>query len=145
MNSIIKDERYELLLEEIKATLVEKSFEERMAKIEMYHRIGEMLRTANSEITALTKEVSKDLGLSERSLWFSVKFYDTYPTLDALPDGKAVSWNKVKLLLSGETKDDTIDLTKVAKGLIKRYGYEDAIKVAEATISLATYETCDRV
>lgn len=135
MNPIIKDERYELLLEEIKATLVEKSFEERMAKIEMYHTIGELLRTTDSEITALTKEVSKDLGLSERSLWFAVKFYDTYPKITELPDGKATSWNKVKALLSGDSKkEDTIDLTKIAKGLIKRYGNDDALEVAHITI-----------
>jgi hypothetical protein len=135
MPDIIKDDRYELLLENIKATLVEKSFEERMAKIEMYHVVGELLRTAESDITALTKEVSKDLNLSERSLWFAVKFYDTYPTLESLPDGKAVSWNKVKALLSdGSKKEDTLDLDKVAKGLIKRYGQEDAISIAELTL-----------
>jgi hypothetical protein len=138
MLDIIKDESYDLLLDTIKATLVEKSFEERMAKIEMYHTIGELLRTTDRDITALTREVSKDLNLSERSLWFAVKFYDTYPTLQALPEGKAVSWNKVKLMLSdGAQKEDTIDLTKVAKGLIKRYGVEDAISIAESTLVYA--------
>lgn len=138
MLDIIKDESYDLLLDTIKATLVEKSFEERMAKIEMYHTIGELLRTTDRDITALTREVSKDLSLSERSLWFAVKFYDTYPTLQALPEGKAVSWNKVKLMLSdGAQKEDTIDLTKVAKGLIKRYGPEDAISIAESTLVYA--------
>jgi len=141
MLDIIKDESYDLLLDTIKATLVEKSFEERMAKIEMYHTIGELLRTTDRDITALTREVSKDLNLSERSLWFAVKFYDTYPTLQALPEGKAVSWNKVKLMLSdGAQKEDTIDLTKVAKGLIKRYGIEDAIEVAKITINLSQNE-----
>lgn len=142
MLDIIKDESYDLLLDNIKATLVEKSFEERMAKIEMYHTIGELLRTTDRDITALTREVSKDLNLSERSLWFAVKFYDTYPTLEALPEGKAVSWNKVKLMLSdGAQKEDTLDLTKIAKGLIKRYGTEDAIEVARITINLSKNET----
>lgn len=135
MNLIIKDESYDLLLDEIKGTLVEKSFEERMAKIEMYHTVGQLLRTSNRDITALTKEVSKDLSLSERSLWFAVKFYDEYPTLDELPDGKACSWNKVKKLLSGgDTKEDTIDLSKIAKGLIRRYGLEEAKAVAEIVL-----------
>lgn len=135
MPNIIKDESYDLLLDTIKATLVEKSFEERMAKIEMYHTIGELLRTTDRDITALTREVSKDLNLSERSLWFAVKFYDTYPIMDALPEGKAVSWNKVKLMLSdGAQKEDTIDLTKVAKGLIKRYGIEEAKEVAQIVL-----------
>lgn len=135
---VIKDEGYDQLLDEIRATLVEKSFEERMARIEMYHLVGSALRSYNRDITALTKEVSKDLNLSERSLWFAVKFYDTYPTLDLLPDGKAVSWNKVKKLLSGEKKEDTIDLTKVAKGLVKRYGIDDSIIIAENTLLYAS-------
>ena len=131
----VKDESYEVLLDEIKSTLVEKSFEERMAKIEMYHTVGQLLRSSSRDITALTKEVSKDLSLSERSLWFAVKFYDEYPTLDALPDGKACSWNKVKKLLSGgDKKEDTIDLQKIAKGLIKRYGLEEAKQVAEMVL-----------
>lgn len=135
MNNIIKDESYDLLLDEIKSTLVEKSFEERMAKIEMYHTVGQLLRSSDRDITALTKEVSKDLNLAERSLWFAVKFYDTYPTLNALPDGKACSWNKVKKLLSsGDQKEDTLDLQKVAKGLIKRYGLDDARHIAEIVL-----------
>lgn len=138
---VIKDEGYGLLLEEIKATLIEKSFEERMVRIEMYHLIGASLRNYGRDITMLTKEVSKDLNLSERSLWSAIKFYDTYPTvesLESLPDGKATSWNKIKKLLSGEKKEDTIDLSKVAKGIIKRYGLEDAVSIADLVLTYAS-------
>lgn len=142
---IVKDEAYEHLLQEIKAIETERSCNERMERIYMYHEIGVLIRDFqqghNFGVTQFIKELHKDLKYSERSLWFAKDFADKFPTIEeaeaALPDGKATSWTKVKSLLGGgEVKeDDTLDLTKVAKGLIKRYGLERAKMVAQIVMT----------
>lgn len=136
----IKDEVYTSLVEDIKATLVEGSFTERMARIETYHKIGEEVRnfeqSTKRNVTATVKALSGDLNLAERSVWTAVKFYDTYPDMSALPDGKAISWTKVKRLLGDGTEEKEIDLNKVALGIVKRYGIDDAKVIAALIASI---------
>lgn len=134
----IKDEHYQSLVEEIKAALVEGSFTERMARIETYHKIGEDVRNFSKEmnrnVTATVQALSNDLNIAERSVWTAVKFYDTYPDISALPDGKAISWSKVKKLLGEGTEEKVLDLEKIAAGIIKRYGEQNAKKIAESIL-----------
>jgi len=136
----IKDEHYTNLVEELKATLVEGSFAERMARIETYHKIGEEVRkfssTLNRNVTATVTALASDLNVAERSVWTAVKFYDTYPDMSALPDGKAISWTKVKRLLGDGTEEKETDLNKVALGIVKRYGIDDAKVIAALIASI---------
>lgn len=134
----IKDEHYQSLVEDIKAALVEGSFTERMARIETYHKIGEEVRRfsadMNRNVTATVQALSNDLNIAERSVWTAVKFYDTYPDINALPDGKAISWSKVKKLLGEGTEEKVLDLEKIAAGIVKRYGEQNAKKIAESIL-----------
>ena len=151
-NTVIKDEAYAALLEEIKAVETERSHAERMERVLMYHDIGCLIRDfkeqrKNLSIDSFIKEIHKDLKFAERSLWFAKACAEKWPTqeelISALPDGKATSWTKVKFLLGGGTEktDDTIDLTKVARGLIKRYGVQDAKEIAEQVLIYAREST----
>ena len=143
--AIIKDESYLELLEEIRAAEAEHSFAERIERIYMYHDIGCLIRDYQKEkqlgVTAFIKELHLDLKYAERSLWFAKECAERWKTreeLDAnLPDGKATSWAKVKLMLGDENKtSDTLDLTKTAKGIIKRYGLETAQTIASLILSM---------
>ena len=143
--TIVKDEGYVNLLEEIRAAEAEHSFAERMERVYMYHDIGCLIRDYKNEhklgVSEFIRELHKDLKYAERSLWFAKDCAEKWPTRDelesALPDGKATSWTKVKALLGGGTpkEDETIDLTKVAKGLIKRYGLDNAKVIASLVIA----------
>ncbi|KKM86437.1 hypothetical protein LCGC14_1278910, partial [marine sediment metagenome] len=62
--------------------------------------VGRKLRETstkhNVKITTLLTDCAEDMKISDRKLWYAVKFFDKYPRLDKLPDGKNISWNKIK-------------------------------------------------
>ena len=87
-------------------------------------------QSSKRNVTATVKALSGDLNLAERSVWTAVKFYDTYHDLQALPDGKAISWSKVKKLLGEVSEEKEVSIEKAAASIIKRYGEETARKIA---------------
>jgi hypothetical protein len=132
---MLKDQTYHALIEELQATIEEKGFEERIARVEMYHLIGKNIREfqTNVPVTELVKEITKDMNLNERNIWTAVRFYDTYPSIDMLPDGKAITWTAVRKLLNekNDNTDQPLDLGKIARGIIKRYGIDNAKRIME--------------
>ena len=96
MNELVKNGQYEFLVEEIKATITESVFNSRRALIDGHYLIGKAIREyAKENITNLLQDLAGDVGLAERTLWYSVKLYDKYPDLGQLPEGKNISWNKL--------------------------------------------------
>ena len=78
------------------AGIVELRFAERQAKIEMAHAIGKEIRAfAQDNITELLQELAVKVKIGERSLWYAVKIYDTYPDLSKLPEGKRITYNRL--------------------------------------------------
>ena len=96
---------YEALIEEIKATITEGVFRSRMELIETYHKVGELIKT--SQVTLI--QVSRDSGVSVRTLQRSVQFYEKYPDINALPNGKNISWHKITNELLPEPKDRKLE------------------------------------
>lgn len=93
-------EWYSPLLDELTSTITESVFTSRWALIDGYHIVGRKLRETstkhNVKITTLLTDCAEDMKISDRKLWYAVKFFDKYPRLDKLPDGKNISWNKIK-------------------------------------------------
>lgn len=84
------------LLEEIQGLLIEGEFNSRWALIETYHEVGKIIcNNFEGNKTELLKTLSPKVGKSVRSLWYATKFYENYQTLDSLPEGKNITWNKV--------------------------------------------------
>lgn len=87
--------------EELKQLLVEAEFNSRWTLIEAYHQAGRIIKELNeTPDNPLGKEdlvqaLAGKIGKSERMLWYAVKFYEIYPDLNALPEGKNIGWNKV--------------------------------------------------
>lgn len=79
-------------IEEIKACFVEGEFNSRMELIRAYHTAGELMQGIKREDL---QDLAKKIGRSDRTLYYSVKFYQMYPDLDMLPEGKNVSMNKI--------------------------------------------------
>jgi len=136
---MIKNEIYTQLLEEIDATITEGNFTKNMALVETYHTVGGIVTKAvesgEFKATELVKEICLDLKKSEKIVWDAYKFYREYPQLEALPMGKEATWTGVrKLLGSGEKTDVEIDLAKIARGLIRRYGDEDSSVIAQTVL-----------
>lgn len=107
---IQKETWYSDLVDECKGLITEGVFNSRWILIETYHKVGELLRNeTRMEISKLLSMCAVDMGVSERKLWYAVEFYDKYPKLDELPEGKNISWTKIKtkyLTEGKETKED---------------------------------------
>jgi len=100
--------------DELRALFVEAEFSARWTLLEAYHQAGGMiLDLENNPENTLRKEelvlaLSQKTGKSERTLWYAVKFRELFPDLQALPEGKNTSWNKVvtKYLTTPKDKEE---------------------------------------
>lgn len=93
------------LVDECKAIATETRFSAQQALIEGYHALGERIRQEDKKmkISDLVYHLAGELGMSERSVWHSVQFFDKFPVLDEVPgftSDKSLSWSRVKKLLS---------------------------------------------
>lgn len=99
-STILSQHWYENLVDECKGILTEGVFNSRWVLIETYHKVGELLRNEKRmPISKLVNACAADMNVSERKLWHAVKFYDKYPDIDKLPEGKNISWYKIKTKL----------------------------------------------
>ena len=95
---------YDLLIEDCKAIITditEAIFNSRWALVEGYHQLGERIVTENNldrESTygkKIFQGLGKSLRLSKSTLYYAVQFYEKYPDLSLVPEGKNISWNKI--------------------------------------------------
>lgn len=114
------------LVEDCKAIITEAVFTSRWALVEGYHGLGERIvtdgnfkKSAKGNHSSLT-DLSKKSGIGERDLYRAVAFYNKYPSLDDVPEGKNITWNKIitkylpepkpKVEPRGNIATDTYDL-----------------------------------
>ena len=92
---------YKGLVDDCKGILTEGGFIARMSRIEVYHTLGGRIvedsnykkyKKGNKE---LIKKLASDIQTSHRLLYYAVKFYQMFPDLSLLPEGKNVSWTEV--------------------------------------------------
>lgn len=115
------NEEYHEFIEELKATITEGIFIYRQTLIETNHKIGHLI---TSQRYASVQQISQDSGISERTLQRCVQFYEKYPDLDKLPEGKAISWHKIVNKYLPEHKEEVVDNsivcpTCLGKGKVK--------------------------
>ena len=98
---VVQSEPFQALVDECKAIITETIFSSRWALVEGYHALGERIQTdegfqkyAKGNADAC-KTLAKNIGISDRTLYYAIQFYDKYPRLDLVPEGKNISWNKV--------------------------------------------------
>ena len=103
MNDIATPLRLELL-EELKGIVTEGVFTSRWALIETYHKVGQILVEHETELPI--KEVATELKMKERVLFQCRQFFRTYPDINKLPNGKAISWHKIANQLLPTPKAD---------------------------------------
>ena len=97
MNEIIKDEKYRALVDEIRTTITEAVTTSRWVLVEGYWIIGKLIREyfIEGQLTKRLQALAVDVEMSERILWYALQFYDKYPSLDKVPEGKNITWNKI--------------------------------------------------
>jgi len=85
----------EHVAEEIKAILVEAEFTARWGLIEAHHSVGTLILGLGGDKAKLVQSIAEKIDRSERTLWYDVKFAERYPKVNALPEGKNISWSRV--------------------------------------------------
>ena len=84
-------------IEECKAIITESVFTSRWALVEGYWLLGQRVsqeKYAKGNAESL-QTLAKNLSISTRTLYYAIQAYQRYPTLDTIPDGKNISWNKL--------------------------------------------------
>ncbi len=108
-----KEEWYAALVEDCKAIITEAVFNSRWALVEGYHQLGERIVTdenyqwhAKGNMSYL-QGLANNLSISDRTIYYAVQFYEKYPDLDIVPEGKNISWNKIITKYLPEPKTET--------------------------------------
>jgi hypothetical protein len=111
--SLIPDDEFQSLVDDCIAIITEAEFTSRWARVEGYHALGKRIATdriwnqrGNGETLS---RVTKFTGIKERNLYRAVQFYEMYPNLNLLPEGKNVSWHKICNDYLPEPRDDLKD------------------------------------
>jgi len=93
----IQEAWYELLVDDCKAIITEAVFNSHWALVEGYHQLGERIVTDNNYQKAAKgnlsswQDLAKNIGISDRSIRYAIQFYEKFPDLDLLPDGKNIT------------------------------------------------------
>jgi hypothetical protein len=95
--SITTTEWYEPLIEECKSIIVETNFAANWALVEGYWHLGKCIVDNSHDLPVfdLVQLVAKSISKSSRTLYYATQFYQKYPDLTILPDGKDVTWKRV--------------------------------------------------
>lgn len=86
----------ESLIDDCKAIYVEHDFISRWARVELYHKVGERICASpyKNDREKLSR-VTNETGIKERNIYRAIQFYEMFPDLNKLPEGKNVSWHKI--------------------------------------------------
>lgn len=134
MNEIQTTEWYQHLIEDCKDIITEAIFTSRWSLVEGYHQLGERIVTdgnyqkaAKGNLTSLS-DLSKNINVGERNLYRAIQFYDKYPLLDQVPEGKNITWNKIitKYLPSARDQENEIDIE--TKQMMRSGDFKDVLK-----------------
>lgn len=102
---------YSYLVEDCQAILTEGEFTARWTIIQTYHELGTRILEDYDYVKEIGVDkfingVAEDINKSKRTVYYALQFAQTYPDLDKLPGGKAVSWHRIVHEYLGEKKDE---------------------------------------
>lgn len=107
--------------EEIRGILTEAEFNSRWEVISAYYKVGKIIEvligTHDISVSEITAGLAVKINRSERALYYSLAMVRKYPDINALPEGKAISWNKLVTKYLTEPKEEK--LQPVDKHLLK--------------------------
>ena len=127
----VEDERFDALVEEINAIVVELRRTERETPIHRHYYVGEAIRnnSGDGNITTVVDNLARATHCTTRHLWDSVQIYDHFPykTLSDVPDGTTIA--DVRRQIRGEEETETVIrpqefAAKTYKRWLKKYGDE---------------------
>ena len=136
---------YELLVDDCKAIMTEGIFNSRWTLLETYHQLGERIVTDNNfdrkEVYGkkIIAGLRESLRTSESTIWRAVQFYEKYPQLETVPEGKNISWNKIITKYLPNQTQQSMDATVFSHKSLEYYTPEwvlDAARLVMGGIDL---------
>lgn len=102
METKLMPEWYTHLVGDCQAIITECEFNARWSLVQGYHELGERIIAENGNFDRqmiygqeIVSRLSKSLGVSSSKIYRAMQFARKYPSLDAAPEGKALTWSKV--------------------------------------------------
>ena len=86
---------FQQMIENLQNLLTEGEFTARYTLIQVYHTTGAMIAEHEDKAENLIEETARALNRSTRLIYQCRQFYEKFPKLDKLPDGKAISWRQI--------------------------------------------------
>jgi len=126
-SELVGQEWYQVLIEDCRAIYVEAVFTSRWALVEGHWLLGQRIREDDNikklnsnkkytkELTKLLSGLAVKIKVSESDLWRSLSFYDKYPDINKLPEGKNITWNKIVTKYLPLPKSNLIELSEEQK------------------------------
>src|SRR3990167_1575241 len=125
----------ESVAENVESIVVQRGKHEREERLLALHEIGDLLRKTSSEekvnISALISEVARDGRISrlggwgERTLWFALKVFDTFPEFKKVYEtehGENITATKLKRLLTEIRPKKEPTSKEIAEKLLDKLG-----------------------
>lgn len=122
----LREEWYEALVNDLKATKVETEFIAREEFLKGKWLIGKRIATDENvkkyskESAKLIKQLAQDIGCSEVNLYFCRQFYEQFPVdtednlIASLPEGKNISWHRITQLYLGNRQAPKETMRKIS-------------------------------
>lgn len=101
MTDYITADWYQSLEDDCRAIVTEAVFTSRWALVEGYHQLGARIAAETNLDRQSTygkkivQRLAESLNTSERTLYYAIQFYEKYPVLEGVPEGKNISWHKL--------------------------------------------------
>ena len=101
MNNLQTQDWYNALVDDCKAIVTEAVFVSRWALVEGYWSLGKRIREDEQStkfskgITRFIDDLAKSIGVKKSTIYYALQFFDKYPVLEEIPEGKSITWNKL--------------------------------------------------
>mgnify|MGYP001594440061 CR=1 FL=1 len=118
-----EQEWYESLVSECKAIITEAVFTSRWALVEGYWELGKRIREEHVNFERvhvygekIVQGLAQSLDMSSRTIHYALKAYDKFPSLDKIPEGKNITWNKLITQYLPAPKENILE-KEIPKGM----------------------------
>ena len=126
-NNRFVEKWYQTLVDDCHDIITEAVFQSRWALVEGYHNLGKRILEDHDNFERakiygekIVQDLAESLNMSSRILWYAIQFVKKYPTLDMVPEGKNITWNKIitkylpgsKEIKNGLTKPQYVECPK---------------------------------
>lgn len=93
---------FKAMVEECRSIIVEAVFTSNWSLLEGYHQLGERILAEKENFEKIglygkkiNQKVAVSIGKSTRTVERAVQFYEKFPDLNKLPEGKSINWHKI--------------------------------------------------